>query len=151
MIPELRLFLSLDWTTLLLVPASTKYLAGPFPTRAVIFFRLKMVCMYFTMFTLPAHLSEQHYLAAPAWGTATRDLLRCCCGTSHGFAPSHTASAQSTDQSCVTKIRQDDCLIQDYSRRSSASRRAALPEYHWTFAVAKTQQTAALARAMIRQ
>lgn len=126
-------------------------LAGPFPIRAATFFRPEKVYRYFTMLKMPAHLSEQHYLATPAWGAATRDLLHCCCDTSAGFAPSHTASAQNTAQSCVTKIQQDDCLIQDYSRRSSASRRAAPPKYHLTFAVAKTQQTAALAGAMIRQ
>lgn len=126
-------------------------LAGPFPIRAATFIRPQKVYRYFTMLKMPAHLSEQHYQAAPAWGTATRDLRHCCCDTSAGFAPSHTASEQNTDHSCVTKIQQDDSLLQDYSRRSSASRRAAPPKYHLTFAVAKTQRTAALARAMIRQ
>lgn len=129
---------------------SRLYLVGPFPTRAATFFRPE-VYMYFTLLAMPARLSERHYLAAPAWGTATRDLLRCCCDTSAGFAPSQTASAQNTDESRVTKIRQDNCLVQEYSRRSSASRRAAPPKYHLTFAVAKTQQSAALAGAMIRQ
>lgn len=121
-----------------LAPCSRLCLAVPFPSRAAIFFRPGDVYLYFTLFTRPVHLSEQPYLDAPAWGTATRDLLRCCCGTSVGFAPSRPRLHEIQTNPVRPKTPQDSCLIQDYYRRSSASRRAVPREYHWTFAVAKT-------------
>lgn len=43
-------------------------LAGPFPIRAATFFRPEKVYRYFNMLKMPAHLSEQHYLAGPGVG-----------------------------------------------------------------------------------
>lgn len=93
----------------------TPFRLGPSPS-----FGRKEV--YLTLPTRPNHLSEHIY---PAWGIATRDL--CLCGTSAGpqpSQPSQTASWTSPDklrrtgQFCATKIRQDSCLRQDYSRLS---------------------------------